>query len=175
MKTRDCTGLCASSTKRCRRLPLALITLLALCATSCRSLTGLSREHRSDSLQSVRRTVHTLLPVPPDMAVLRMPEASLTELPPGAGYSARDGRAAVSVRRTEDGDIEVTATCDSLARRVIVVEEELTRIRSETAAEEKPPATVREPSGWQWFQIWTGRMAVACLVLIWIVRRLKRI
>ena len=104
-----------------------------------------------------------------------MPETRLTELPPGAGYSARDGRAAVSVRRTEDGDIEVTATCDSLARLVIVMEEELTRIRSETAAEEKPPATVREPSGWQWFQIWTGRMAVACLVLIWIVRRLKRI
>ena len=89
----------------------------------------------------------------------------------GAGYSTRSGRATVNVRRTDDGDIEVTAICDSLARQVIILEEELTRIRNETGKEEKPPGVVREPTGWQWFQIWTGRIAVICLILIVIKRR----
>ena len=48
---------------------------------------------------------------------------------------------------------------------------ELTRIRNETGKEEKPPGVVREPTGWQWFQIWTGRIAVICLILIVIKRR----
>ena len=95
-------------------------------------------------------------------------------LPVGAGYSVRNGQATVNVRRTDDGDIEVTATCDSLARQVIILEEELTRIRNETGIEEKPPEVVREPTGWQWFQIWTGRIAVICLVLIVIKRRLNK-
>ena len=69
----------------------------------------------------------------------------------------------------------MTATCDSLAREVISLTEELTRIRSETAENEKelPPKVVREPTGWQWFQIWIGRLAVLFLVLMLIKRRLK--
>ena len=74
---------------------------------------------------------------------MKIPEAKLTMLPTGAGYSTRSGRATVNVRRTDDGDIEVTAICDSLARQVIILEEELTRIRNETGKEEKPPGVVR--------------------------------
>lgn len=91
-----------------------------------------------------------------------------------AGYSSSEGQATVDVRRTQDGGIEVTATCDSLARQVILMEEELTRMRSETGVEEKPPEVVREPTGWQWFQIWTGRIAVALLVLMVVKRRLNK-
>lgn len=91
-----------------------------------------------------------------------------------AGYSSSEGQATVDVRRTEDGGIEVSATCDSLARQVILMEEELTRIRSETSIDEIPPEVTHEPTGWQWFQIWTGRIAVMFLVLMVIKRRLNK-
>lgn len=71
--------------------------------------------------------------------------------------------------------LERTISLDSLAREVIFLREELARIRNETGeeVEEPPPQIVKEPTGWQWFQIWTGRIAVAVLVLIVIKRRLK--
>lgn len=99
----------------------------------------------------------------------------LTELPAGAGYSNRSGQANVHLKRTENGDIEVTATCDSLARVVLLQQEELERIRSETDLREIPPNVIREPTGWQWFWIRTGQMAVACS-LLWLSFRylLKR-
>ena len=78
----------------------------------------------------------------------------------------------MNVTRISEDSLEVTATCDSLARQVMMLTEELTRIRSETSEEAEllPP----EPTGWQWFQIWTGRLAVAVLLLILIKRRLNR-
>lgn len=81
----------------------------------------------------------------------------------------------MNVTRISPDSLEVTATCDSLAREVMILTEELTRIRSETAKQEKelPPKVVREPTGWQWFQIWAGRVAVMLLVLMLIKRRLK--
>lgn len=101
----------------------------------------------------------------------------LDALPKGAGYNGRSGQATVNVRRISEDSVEVTATCDSLARQVMVLTEELTRIRNDTSVEvkEPPPVVVKEPTGWQWFQIWIGRMAVAALLLILIKRRLKRI
>ena len=82
----------------------------------------------------------------------------------------------MNVTRTSPDSLEVTATCDSLAREVMILNEELTRIRSGTVKQDKelPPKVVREPTGWQWFQIWTGRVAVFVLVIILIKRRLKR-
>ena len=81
----------------------------------------------------------------------------------------------MNVTRISEDSLEVTATCDSLARQVMMLTEELTRIRSETSEEaELPPEVIKEPTGWQWFQIWTGRLAVAVLLLILIKRRLNR-
>lgn len=93
----------------------------------------------------------------------------------GTGFSKRSGQATVNVIRISGDSIEVTATCDSLARQVIVLTEQLTRIRSETSreVEELPPKVIKEPTGWQWFQIWTGRIAVLGLVLIVVKRRLN--
>ena len=97
-------------------------------------------------------------------------------LPVGAGYNAKSGQASIDMRRTSDSTFTVTATCDSLARQVILLEEELTRIRNDTQIKEKPPEVkiINEPTGWQWFQIWTGRIAVIFLVLILIKRRLNK-
>lgn len=82
----------------------------------------------------------------------------------------------MNVTRISGDSIEVTATCDSLARQVILLTEELVRIRNETSEEvkERPPEVIKEPTGWQWFQIWIGRIAVIVLILILIGRRLNR-
>lgn len=101
----------------------------------------------------------------------------LNSIPIGTGFSSRSGQATVNVNRISEDSVEVTATCDSLARQVMVLTEELTRIRNDTSVEvkEPPPETVKEPTGWQWFQIWIGRIAVVVLILIVVKRRLKRI
>ena len=94
----------------------------------------------------------------------------------GTGFSKRSGQATVNVTRISEDSLEVIATCDSLARQVMMLTEELTWIRSETSEEAEllPPEVIKEPTGWQWFQIWTGRLAVAVLLLILIKRRLNR-
>lgn len=81
----------------------------------------------------------------------------------------------MNVTRISEDSLEVTATCDSLAREVMILNEELTCIRNENAKQDKelPPKVIREPTGWQWFQIWTGRIAVFFLALTLIKRRLK--
>ncbi|WP_294613086.1 hypothetical protein [uncultured Bacteroides sp.] len=109
------------------------------------------------------------------MAKTVFPTEILNTIPIGTGFSKRSGQAMVDVTRISGDSIEVTATCDSLARQVILLTEELVRIRNETSEEVKelPPEVVREPTGWQWFQIWTGRTAVIVLVLILIKRRLN--
>ena len=176
MKTKDYTGLSASSTRPFRRPQAVLITLLVLCATSCRSPKGLTQTQRSDSIQSTRRSEMILMPIPSSTTQVTIPAQALTTLPRGAGYSSRSGQAAVTIDRGRGDTIVVTATCDSLSRQVILLEEELTRVRGETVKEQIPPqvSILHEPTGWQWFQIWTGRIAVAALVLIIIRRRFKK-
>lgn len=100
----------------------------------------------------------------------------LPALPEGAGYSARSGQAMASIMRGKGDTLIITSTCDSLAREVVALREEMTRIRNETGTEveEPPPKVVREPTGWQWFQIWAGRMAVFVFLVTMVKRRLKR-
>ena len=59
----------------------------------------------------------------------------LKQIPVGTGFSKRSGQATVNVIRMPGDSIEVIATCDSLARQVILLSEELTRIRNETQEE----------------------------------------
>lgn len=100
----------------------------------------------------------------------------LDAIPVGTGFSKRSGQATVNVKKLSGDSLEVTATCDSLSRQVIILTEELTRIRNELKVqkEEPPPVVVKEPTGFQWFQIWIGRIAVAVLVLFLIWKAIKR-
>lgn len=174
MRTNDCIKPFSGSTKLFRRLWVVLTMPLVLCAMSCRSPNGLTRSHAIDSLAAVKRFGMTLAPVPPSRAVLTIPVAKLGLLPIGAGYSGKKGQATVNVRRVSEDSLEVTATCDSLSRQVIYLQEELTRIRSQTSLEEHPPERIREPTGWQWFWIRTGQVSVGLLVLMQVKRRLKK-
>lgn len=75
-----------------------------------------------------------------------------------------------------EGNLQVESTCDSLARRCIVLETELTRLNSRQQEEKEtpPPKLVREPTGWQWFWIHTGRILSAVLALSVVGRVIKR-
>lgn len=177
MKTENSTGPSPDWIARWLALLLVVTGMIALSVTSCRSPGRLTTtRHLSDSLQSVKRSVLTLLPVPASEAQTKLPMNQLAALPEGAGYSARSGQATVKVTRVSEDSIEVTATCDSLARQVISLTEELTRIRNETGeeVEEPPPQVSHAPSGWQWFQIWAGRLVLITLSLIFIYRLFKR-
>lgn len=156
---------------------IAVLQLIALCVMSCKSPTRLETNISLDSLQDVKRFALIQEPVPPSMAKTVFPTGMLKQIPVGTGFSKRSGQATVNVTRISGDSIEVTATCDSLARQVILLSEELTRIRNETseAVEKLPPEVIKEPTGFQWFQVWIGRTAVAVLVLIIIRRRLKNI
>lgn len=159
-----------------RKLTIAVSLLIALCAASCKSPTRLEKTTSLDSLRAARRFALIQQPIPPSLAKTAFPTAILNRIPVGTGFSARSGQATVNVNRISGDSIEVTATCDSLAREVIMLTEENTRIRNELLEKEEdpPPEVVHEPTGFQWFQIWTGRLAVAALLLILIKRRLKR-
>ena len=159
-----------------RDLAVVVLLLTALCVMSCKSPKRLEKTPSLDSLYSARGFALIQQPVPPSIAKTVFPTGTLKSIPVGTGFSVRSGQAIVKVTRVSEDSVEVSATCDSLAREVIYLHEELTRIRNETGeeVEEPPPQIVKEPTGWQWFQIWTGRMAVAVLVLIVIKRRLKR-
>lgn len=118
------------------------------------------------------------MPVPPSFTQVRIPAGKLAELPAGAGYSSRSGQATVNLTRLENGDVLATATCDSLARVVIRLQEELERIRGTSEVREKPPVVVHEPTGWQWFWIRTGQALsvglLAGLALRYLRMRFKR-
>lgn len=149
--------------KRWNWRTVALIATIALCAMSCKSPNGLTRTHRSDSLAVVKKYEMNLAPVPMSVAKLAIPMGDLTRLPIGTGYNERSGQATVELQRGQGDTIIVTATCDSLARQVIRLTEELTRIRDETSVVEKPPEMIRQPTGWQWFWIRIGQLAVAAI------------
>lgn len=158
-----------------RKLLFVTIGMIALCATSCKSkaLTMLS-SHATDSLQTRRRVELTLAPVPHSQAQLTLPLPQIEVLPSGAGYTHQSGQATVKLVRGEGDTIYLTATCDSLQRQYLLLEEELTRIHGETKLQQLPPAANGGPTGWQWFWIRLGQLAVVTLLIRILTKRLRK-
>lgn len=112
-----------------------------------------------------------LVPIPLSVAALKVPSTKLSELPVGAGYSIKSGQATVSVTKGENDSLIITGTCDSLARQVILLQEELTRIRSDTEIEEPPPA---ELTWWQRFWIKTGKLLAGAIGIYIIIQNVRK-
>ncbi len=93
---------------------------------------------------------------------MAIPVSALEQLALGTGYNQKSGQATLEIRRGAGDSIMITATCDSLARQVIKLTEELTRIRSETAEVKE----TQGPNGWQWFWIRLGQLAAGAAALI---------
>lgn len=108
--------------------------LIALCATSC-SGSKRTAEHEqhsraavaahADSLQTAaiaRQTIiRTNSPVAADSLSMAIPMQNLRNLPAGAGWSKRKGRANLHLRVVHD-TLLVDASCDSLQRLVELYE-----------------------------------------------------
>ena len=110
---------------------LSVVTMiLVLSATSCSTSRRMeeSSQHasveavvRADSLQTAatarQTTLLTYQPVPADSLKMKIPLTTLRDLPAGAGYSQRKGRANLRLRNIRD-TLYVEASCDSLQRLV---------------------------------------------------------
>lgn len=111
---------------------IAAVTMtVALCFMACASSRDQAREAtveqetaEGESATTITRKQVTLSPVPAAVASLRLAAASLPDLPPGLPITSRNGRAEVKAQRSGDSII-ITATCDSLARQIEIVEEQL--------------------------------------------------
>ncbi|WP_165043728.1 hypothetical protein [Dysgonomonas sp. ZJ709] len=103
--------------------------------------------------------------IPQTTAKLSLTPADLEALPIGATYQAQDGQATATVKKTDTG-YEITANCDSLLLLVTDLYIEVNRLNKEktelkTHLNEQKITEVNRLSGWQWFQIWCGRILLS--------------
>jgi hypothetical protein len=75
-----------------------------------------------------------------------VPIQNLLNLPDGAGYTAKDGQASVSVQRHGD-NITVTGKCDSIARQCLFYEREVFRQRNEVDSLKRVISRMEQTSG----------------------------
>lgn len=88
---------------------------------------------QSESTQQTLRLLYRQ-PVQADTALLSLPLDSLSQLPSGAAYTARRGRAHVtaSLKRTADGrapTLLIESGCDSLMEQCLLLERENVRLK----------------------------------------------
>lgn len=108
---------------------------------------------RDSSERTEETRIITVEHVPSDSVSLLLDTGSLLELPDGASYHARSGRANLDVKRGKTpGTIVVHASCDSLQRLVEYYERQaagykaaLDERATRTEVERKPPC------GWRAF------------------------
>lgn len=153
---------CSGYARWSRRQMYVLMLLIALCAQSCKTPNTSTQTHRLDSLELRKEFEMSLVPVPMSVSKMAIPVSALEQLALGTGYNQKSGQATLDIRRGAGDSIMITATCDSLARQVIKLTEELTRIRSETAEVKE----TQGPNGWQWFWIRLGQLAAGAAALI---------
>lgn len=143
-----------------RLFSFVLIALIALLAASCRSTEKLTTEShagqsmveaRDSEALSITETSQTPVKVPMSAVSLTLNMDSLHLLPPGAGYTAQQGRAHVKVSRKAGTELEpeqivIEACCDSLelvcaryAKTVSKLKQQL-KIASDSKTEHKEEA-----------------------------------
>jgi hypothetical protein len=156
--------------------------MCALFATSCRSAKQTSEalaEEASLTSREVSRsevvTRRETAPVKSDTAGLRLSTTSLTDLPLGASYVAKSGRASVRLTAVGQDSIEAVATCDSLLQVVEIMERQLLNLRADSV-DRQWLASVREASekrsGGVSAWVWIALGAVLTLLVLRLLREL---
>lgn len=105
-------------TVRTERMADSAAVSADVAVTAARKMQELLADRRSSTLIQE--------PIPAQEAALTISFQNLFDLPEGAGYRHRDGRASVDIRRQGDS-LTVTGHCDSLMRRCLFYEEEVFR------------------------------------------------
>jgi hypothetical protein len=151
---------------------MAPVLLLSSCAVrrTVQSSQVESAEMRTDSVSLAVERITKAIPVPASRAKLTLSFDSLRALPAGAEFRATQGQATVTVLRSEGG-ITASADCDSLTLLVDELKTEIFHLNKEkmtfqSELSEQKIIEVNRLTGWQSFQIWTGRLCLALVVII---------
>jgi hypothetical protein len=157
-----------------------LILLILCCLIGCRTKQQTISERtdtqtRVDSVSLIQKVTVTPVVVPESTVRLDLSIDELEALPPGAKYTEKDGQATVTVLRTETG-YEVSANCDSLTFLLTEKETEIYHLNRQITElseklQEQRVDTIREPTPFQWFQIWAFRFLLLIIILIFILKK----
>ena len=129
------------------------------------------RNFRIDSLRDITSVELVPVTVPRSLAQIALSSDEIDRLPLRAVYEQSSGRARAVVEKVGT-QIVFTAECDSVTMVLEHVTRELDRYRLEvdslrTDSMTKEQVIVREPTGWQWFQIHGFRVLLGvCLLFI---------
>lgn len=112
-------------------------------------------------------------------AILNIPLDDIERLPEGAKFTATEGNSTVTLSKTGEG-IRIESVCDSLHILVKTLEKELYRERREKSElndqlKEKTVQIVKEPTGFQWFQIWGFWILLTTYILKYLNSKYKLI
>lgn len=165
-----------------KKLIVVLITISVLCGTSCRSPRPMLEKESSQNMVaqdsvSEKITKETkLLKTPQTTARQTLTPKQLEDLPVGGKYQAADGNATGTIEKKADGSLEFTANCDSLTLVVETLSKEVFHLNKEKTElkerlkEQKTEETNRL-TGFQWFQVWFGRICIGYIVLYILYRK----
>jgi hypothetical protein len=164
---------------------LAVILSLALSVSSC----GTRKTHvekqvtensqRTDSVSLLIEKKVSTLRIPPSGVILPIDIPTLQGLPVGASYHASEGQASGRITKEADGTLIFESSCDSLLLLIEEINKEVYHLQSVNTAlkatlNEEKTIEVNKLSGWQWFQVWVGRIAVALAAGYVITKKIKR-
>jgi hypothetical protein len=184
MTSRNLPNRSGSWNVRFPALSLAVIMILVLSVASCKTSRQIQvhdvseSNQRTDSVSLVTERLMKAIPVPASRATLTLSFDSLLRLPVGAGYTEKQGQATVAVLMTEGGMIEASANCDSLTLLVEEMKTEIFHLNKEktelkSELNEQKIIEVNRLTGWQWFQVWTGRICLILIAGILIIKLIK--
>lgn len=125
----------------------AAILLIALLSTSCASLKPIrtiDQREAQDSVVVNEVLTTKVVPIPAVEIKATIPVVSLGQLPDGASFSGKNGRASFKITRIKDS-IYVTSSCDSLAIMCENYRKEITALRSR---KEKTVQTLQASGFW---------------------------
>lgn len=110
---------------------------------------------------------------------MKLSPDQLASLPVGAAYQAKDKNATGTIRKTKDNTLEFTANCDSLTFLVEELKTEVHHLNSlntalKTELNEQKTVEVKEPNGWQWFQIYGFWVLLTIAIIKKTYRKWKR-
>ena len=101
---------------------------------------------------------------------MSIPVDSLRKLPPGAAYEKKSGQAGLKLTY-KDGNIQATATCDSLINLVYTYEETINRLTQENAELQEQIKPPENPLKWYLYGVLTGGIATILIILFIKYRR----
>lgn len=174
MKIENYIRLWSGLRKRYSELRIVAIGMIVLCGMSCRSQQNLQvqSDYQGDSLWSKKSVELALVPVPPSRAKLKLIMPQIESLPVGAGYMHQSDRATINITKAEGDTLYLTATCDSLQREYLRLEEELLRFR-DSSTHQSVSLMTRGPTGWQSFWIYFGKFSAIIFSFVLIIKMKK--